>query len=67
METGREIWQAASVLIDQAGEAAPHCASRWAHALLEAGDVESRTHWMRVMVACEALLAARRRARKEPH
>ena len=54
-----EVWRAATVLIDQAGEAAPECASRWAHTLLEAGDVESRAHWLRVMVACKALLAQR--------
>ncbi len=63
MESGSEIWEAASVLIDQAGEAAPGFASRWAHTLLEAGEVESRTHWMRVMVACKVLLAERRAAR----
>jgi hypothetical protein len=59
METGNEIWETASLLVDQAGDEAPKCASRWAHALLEAGDIESRADWMRIMVACKALLAER--------
>jgi hypothetical protein len=59
METGNEIWETANLLVDQAGDEAPQCASRWAHALLEAGEVESRAHWMRIMVACKAVLAER--------
>ncbi len=62
MDTGSEIWRAAGVLVAKAGEAAPGYASRWSHALLEAGDVESRTHWLRVMVACKALLSERQEA-----
>jgi len=59
MEIGSDIWETANILVDQAGDDAPQCASRWAHTLLEAGDVESRAHWMRIMVACKAVLAER--------
>ncbi len=59
MHARNEIWQTANLLIDEAGAAAPSYASKWAHELLEAGDVERRADWMRIMVACEALLARR--------
>jgi len=67
MDTASDIWETANKLIHQAGDEAPQCASRWAHALLEAGDVESRVHWMRIMVACKALLAARAELGSAPH
>lgn len=59
MHASNEIWQTASLLVDEVGAAAPGYASKWAHELLEAGDVERRAEWMRVMVACKALLAQR--------
>lgn len=66
MRTGEEIWRAASVLIGQAGEAAPGYASRWAHVLLEAGDIENRSDWLRVMVACKAILSQAPEGPSEP-
>ncbi|HLI13379.1 MAG TPA: hypothetical protein VKY65_17435 [Alphaproteobacteria bacterium] len=57
MEGRGEIWETANLLVDKIGEAAPVYASKWAHTLLEAGDVEGRANWMRVMVACKALLS----------
>jgi hypothetical protein len=59
MQENTEIWQAANLLIHQVGEDAPVYASRWARELLEAGDIEGRVNvnWMRVMVACKALLS----------
>ncbi len=59
MHASKEIWQTANLLVDEVGAAAPGYASKWAHELLEAGDVERRAEWMRVMVACKALLAQR--------
>ncbi len=59
MHASNEIWQTANLLVDEVGAAAPGYASKWAHELLEAGDVERRADWMRVMVACKALLAQR--------
>ena len=59
MRARNEIWHTANLLVDEVGAAAPGFASKWAHELLEAGDVEHRTDWMRVMVACKALLAQR--------
>jgi hypothetical protein len=57
MQTSQEIWRTAERLVNEVGGAAPDHASRWAHTLLEAGEVESRADWMRVMVACKVLLA----------
>jgi hypothetical protein len=59
MQQRGQIWQTANLLVDEVGAAAPTYASKWARELLEAGDVKSRADWMRVMVACEALLARR--------
>ena len=59
MQASSEIWHTANLLVDEVGAAAPAYASKWARELLEAGDVKSRADWMRVMVACEALLAQR--------
>ncbi len=63
MHTSREIWRTAETLVDQAGRAAPDYASRWARTLLDAGEVESRADWMRVMVACKVLLAEKEAGR----
>jgi len=61
--TGHErIWEKASTLVEFAGGSAPTYASKWARQLLEAGDVEARADWMRVMVACKALLAKKAEA-----
>ena len=57
MTAHERIWEKASTLVEFAGRSAPSYASKWAHQLLEAGDVEARADWMRVMVACKALLA----------
>lgn len=59
MKERGQIWQTANLLVDEIGAAAPTYASKWAHELLEAGDVEGRADWMRVMVACKALLTQR--------
>lgn len=59
MQQRGQIWQTANLLVDEIGAAAPSYASKWAHELLEAGDVERRADWMRVMVACKALLTQR--------
>jgi hypothetical protein len=57
MKAERRIWETASTLVEFAGESAPSYASKWAHQLLEAGDIEARANWMRVMVACKVILA----------
>jgi len=57
MKSEQRIWETASTLVDFAGDRAPSYASKWAHQLLEAGDVEARANWMRVMVACKVILA----------
>jgi len=57
MDDNQQIWQVANKLVAQIGDPAPDCASTWADERLEAGDLESRVNWMRVMVACKVLLA----------
>jgi len=57
MMANEQVWRKASTLLKFAGESAPQHASTSAHLLLETGDVEARTDWLRVMVACKVLLA----------
>jgi hypothetical protein len=57
MQEQSEIWRTANLLVDRVGEAAPGYASKWARELLVAGDVDRRADWLRVMVACKALLS----------
>jgi hypothetical protein len=51
-----DIWQAAERLVRLHGDEAPARASMHAHELLEAGEVERRLVWLRIMRASEALL-----------
>ena len=50
------VWALARTLIMREGAEAPAVAARRARELLDAGEIEGRLEWMRVMVAAQALL-----------
>ncbi len=50
-----DIYRSAKLLIDQLGEAAPIFAAQQADRCLEAGDLDGKAVWMRVIRAIEEL------------
>ena len=50
------VWAIARTLVQQQGVDAPVVAARRARRLLDAGEIERRLTWMRIMVASKALL-----------
>ena len=50
------VWAIARALVQQQGAEAPAVAAKQARVLLDAGEIERRLTWMRVMVASQALL-----------
>ena len=50
-----DIYRSAKLLVDQHGEDAPIFAARQADVCLEAGDLEGKAVWMRVIAAIEEL------------
>ncbi len=51
-----DIFRSAKLLIDQHGEDAPIFAAQQADRCLEAGDLDGKVVWMRVIAAIEELL-----------
>lgn len=56
MQQDTDIWQAADLMVKRHGDDAPAFAAKHAHELLEAGEVERRRAWLRIMAASKALL-----------
>ncbi len=54
-----DIWRSASVLVDQHGADAPVEAAIRVDALLEAGDMDGRAVWRRILAAVEEKLDTR--------
>ncbi len=50
----KDIWRTARLLIDQQGEDAALHAAQMADELLEKGDIEGQSVWMRVLKAIES-------------
>lgn len=55
-----DIYRAAKILINQHGSEAPIHAAMRVDELLEAGDLEGRTVWLRILKAVEGLLSTKR-------
>ncbi len=51
-----DIYRSAKLLVDQHGEDAPIFAAQQADACLEAGDLDGKATWMRVIEAIKELL-----------
>ena len=60
MTSDLDIWRSARVLIDQHGADAPVEAAMRADAMLEAGDLDGRAVWVRILKAVEELLTRER-------
>ncbi len=57
MISNRDIYRSAKLLMDEHGDDALIQASMRADALLEAGDMEGRAVWLRILKAVEELQA----------
>ncbi len=55
MTSDLDIYRSAKLLIDQHGEDAPIFAAQQADRCLEAGDLDGKAVWMRVIVAIKEL------------
>lgn len=61
------IYRSAKLLIDQHGDEAPIHAAMNADELMEAGDMEGRAVWLRIVKAVEELLSKDRPANAKMH
>ncbi len=62
-----DIYRAANLLIQQYGEEAPIHAAMRADAMLDKGDMEGRSVWLRIVRAVEELLSKDRPANAKMH
>ncbi len=62
-----DIYRSANELIKQYGEDAPILAAMQADELLEAGDMDGRAVWLRIVKSVEELLSEERPADAEVH
>ncbi len=67
MTSDLDVYRAANELIEQHGEDAPIHAAMRADELMEAGDMEGETVWLRIVKAIEDLLAKERPEDAEVH
>ena len=56
MTSDLDIYRSAKLLIDQRGKDAPVCAAMQADKCLEAGNLDGKATWMRVIGAIKELL-----------
>ena len=56
MASDLDIYRSAKLLIDQHGDEAPIHAAMLADTMLEAGDLDGRAAWLRILRAVEELL-----------
>ena len=54
-----DIWRSAKLLVDQHGADAPIRAAQRADERLDAGDVEGRAAWLRILEAVTELMATK--------
>ncbi len=62
-----DIYRSANELIEQHGEDAPILAAMRADELMETGDMDGRTVWLRIVKAVEELLSEERPDDAEVH
>ena len=55
----REIWRAATLLVDHFGDAGPDRAAEQADKMLAEGDIDGQLLWKRILYAVEELLKGR--------
>ncbi len=67
MTSDLDIYRAANELIKQHSEDAPIHAAMRADELMEAGDMEGRAVWLRIVKAIEELLSEKRPEDAEVH
>ncbi len=67
MTSDLDIYRSASELIKQYGEDAPTLAAMQADELMEAGDMDGRAVWLRIVKAIEELLSEERPEGAEVH
>ncbi|MCH9054308.1 MAG: hypothetical protein IIA72_25255 [Proteobacteria bacterium] len=67
MTSDLDTYRSASELIEQHGEDAPIHAAMRTDELMEAGDMEGRAVWVRIMKAIEELLSKERPDDAEVH
>ncbi len=67
MTSDLDIYRSANELIEQHGEDAPIHAAMRADELMEAGDMEGRAVWLRIVKAIEELLSKERPEGVEVH
>ncbi len=67
MTSDLDIYRAANEFIEQHGEDAPIHAAMRADELMEAGDMEGRAVWIRIVKAVEELLSEERPGDAEVH
>ncbi len=67
MTSALDIYRSAKLLIDQHSEDAARHAAMRADALLEAGDIEGRRVWRRILEAIEELQRTRPRRDESTH
>ena len=67
MTSDIDLYRSANELIEQHGEDAPILAAMRADELMEAGDMEGRAVWLRIVKAIEELLSEERPEGAEVH
>ena len=67
MTNEKDIYRTANELIKQHGEDAPIHAAMRADELLEAGDMEGKAVWLRILAAVDELLSGERPEGTEVH
>ncbi len=67
MTSDLDIYRSANELIKQHGEDAPILAAMRADELMETGDIEGQTVWLRIVKAIEELLSEERPEGAEVH
>ena len=67
MTSDIDIYRSANKLIEQHGEDAPILAAMRADELMETGDMDGRTVWLRIVKAVEELLSEERPEDAEVH
>ena len=67
MTSNLDIYRAAHLLIERHGDDAPIEAAMGADELMEAGDMEGRAVWLRIVKAIEELLSEERPEDAEVH
>ena len=67
MTSDIDLYRSAHELIEQHGEDAPILAAMRADELMEAGDMEGRAVWLRIVKAIEELLSQERPEDAEVH